>query len=102
VRIDGKRYVDGGLVGALPLWAAGQMGATRAIALNVLTAAPFRMLRRLLPPPRPSPGLEVILIEPSAPLGPVSHALRWSRDRIHRWIELGERDGNRAMTSITM
>ena len=29
-----ERYVDGGLVGALPLWAAEEMGATRAIALN--------------------------------------------------------------------
>jgi len=102
VLIGGKRYVDGGLMGALPLWAAEQMGATRAIALNVLTTAPFRILRRLLPPPRSSPALEAIVIEPSMPLGPLNHAMRWSRDRIQGWIELGERDGNRAMTSITM
>jgi predicted acylesterase/phospholipase RssA len=102
VRIDGKLYVDGGFKGGLPLWAAEQMGARRAIALNVLTAAPFRLLRRLLPPRRPTPALEVILIEPSRPLGPLRHAVCWSEDRIRRWIELGERDGKRAMTSITM
>ena len=38
-------YVDGGLLGALPLWAAGEMGATRAIALNVLNRLPFALLR---------------------------------------------------------
>lgn len=102
VRIDGKLYVDGGLKGGLPLWAAEQMGASRVIALNVLTALPFRVLRRLLPPRRPSSALEVILIEPSVPLGPLGHAVRWSRDRVLRWIELGEHDGNRAVTSITM
>lgn len=102
VRIDGKLYVDGGVKGGLPLWAAERMGARRAIALNVLTALPFRVLRRLLPPRRPSSALEVILIEPSMPLGPLGHAVRWSRDRILHWIELGERDGNRAMSSITM
>jgi len=78
------------------------MGARRAIALNVLTALPFRVLRRLLPPRPPGSALEVILIEPSIPLGPLGHAVRWSRGRILHWIELGERDGNRAMSSITM
>jgi NTE family protein len=102
VRVDGRLYVDGGLKGGLPLWAAEQMGARRAIALNVLTALPFRVLRRLLPPRRPSSALEVLVIEPSMPLGPLGHAVCWSRDRIRRWIELGERDGNRAMSSITM
>ena len=102
VRIDGKLYVDGGFKGALPLWAAEAMGAERAIALNVLTTLPFRVLRQVLPPLRASKKLEVVLLEPSEPLGPLGHAVRWSRDRIERWIELGERDGNRAMTSITM
>jgi predicted acylesterase/phospholipase RssA len=102
VQIDGKLYVDGGVKGGLPLWAAEQMGAHRAIGLNVLTAAPFRMLRRMLPPPRPAPGFETIVIEPSQRLGSVRHAVRWDADRIRRWMELGERDGIQAMTSITM
>jgi NTE family protein len=102
VRIDGKLYVDGGLKSSLPLWAAEQMGATRAVALNVLTTAPFRILRRLLPPRRPTSALKTLIIEPSVRLGPLAHAVRWSPDRIRKWIDLGERDGNRAMTSITM
>ena len=32
VRIDGKLYVDGGLLDILPVWAAAEMGATRVIA----------------------------------------------------------------------
>ena len=102
VRIGGRKYVDGGLMGALPLWAAGEMGATRAIAANVLTTLPFRALRRVLPPPRPKGPLEVVRIEPSIRLGPLRDAVRWSRDNVERWIELGERDANRTLTSITV
>ena len=102
VRIDGKLYVDGGLMGALPLWAAEEMGARRAIALNVLTTLPFRALRAVTRPRAPSHLLEVTLLEPSIRLGPLSHAVSWSADRIRRWIDLGEQDGNRALSSITM
>jgi NTE family protein len=95
VRIDGRRYVDGGLIGALPLWAAEELGATRVIAVNVLTTLPFRALRRILPPRKPSPALEVVLLEPSVRLGPLQHAVRWSRENVARWIELGESDADR-------
>ena len=98
VHIDGKAWVDGGLVGALPLWAAGDMGATRAIAVNVLTSMPFRVLRRVLPPRRPVAPLDITLIEPSEKLGTLRDAVRWSRANIERWIELGERDANRTLT----
>lgn len=102
VRIDGKLYVDGGLVGALPLWAAEKMGATRVIALNVLTTLPFRALRTVIRPPRASRTLEVILLEPSTPLGTVRAAATWSAADIERWIKLGEQDATRALTSGTM
>ncbi len=36
VRIDGKLCADGGLLGALPVWAVARMGATRIVAINVL------------------------------------------------------------------
>jgi len=101
VEIQEKQYVDGGLLGALPLWAAERMGATRAIAVNCLTTLPFRMLRTLLPPPRPSAALEIIRIEPSERLGRLRDAVVWSAENIRRWIDLGERDGYRAATSIT-
>ena len=102
VLIGGKRYVDGGMLGALPLWAAEEMGATRAIALNCLTGLPFRLIRSVLPPRPPSPALEIIRVEPSAPLGSLRDAVCWSRKNVERWIELGERDGRKALKSITM
>ncbi len=102
VRIDGRSYVDGGLLGGLPLWAAEQMGATCAVALNVLSTLPFRIARRVLWLRRPSPALRVICLEPSVRLGSLRQALAWSEGNIRRWIELGERDGTRAVTSITM
>jgi NTE family protein len=110
VRIGASYYVDGGLLGALPLWAAREMGATRAIAVNALGGAvspglramgALRSLTRPLAKPFPS-DLEILRIEPSRPLGSVLDAFRWSPANIARWIDQGERDANRAVTSITM
>jgi NTE family protein len=102
VVIDGRRYLDGGLLGALPLWAADEMGATRAVALNVLNTLPFRLLRTVLRPRLPGSALQVVHLEPSVALGSLKSAVVWSRTNIERWIELGELDGKRALTSITM
>jgi NTE family protein len=100
VRIGGRMYADGGLLGALPLWAAEEMGATRAIALNVLTFPPFRTLRRIIRPRLPGAALEVISIEPSAPLGSIIDMVRWRRSKIERWIEMGECDGREALSRL--
>jgi NTE family protein len=92
VEIDGKRYVDGGLRAGLPLWAAEELGARRAIALNVLNTRVFRLLHRGLRGRRASPALEVIRLEPSERLGSLRDAVQWQPDNIRRWIALGERD----------
>jgi NTE family protein len=102
VSIDGKRYVDGGLLGALPVWAACEMGSTRAIALNCLTTLPFRLLRKTIRPRQPRTTLETIRIEPSIPLGSIRDTFRWSAVNIRRSIALGELDGKRALASITI
>ena len=102
VSIANKQFVDGGLLGALPLWAAEELGATRAIALNCLTNLSFRMLRALLRPRAASAALDVTLIEPSEQLGSLRDTICWSHSNIERWIELGERDAKRAMSEITM
>jgi NTE family protein len=102
VTIDGRRYLDGGLRSSLPLWAAEEMGATEAIAVNCLTALPFRAVRAVVRPRLPSPKLRVTLIEPSEPLGSLRDVLVWSRKNIERWIAQGERDGYRAMSSGKM
>lgn len=96
VRIAGVSYVDGGLLGALPLWAAPEMGAARAVAVNALTTAPFRALRLVLPRLRPAKPLQTLHIEPSTPLGSLRDAARWSPANVRSWIEQGERDGERA------
>jgi len=101
VRIEGRHYVDGGLMGALPLWAAEEMGAQRVIAINAWTKAPFRWLHKAIGR-RPSAALEVIRVEPSRNLGSIVASMRWNERNIRRWIEWGERDGTRALTSITM
>ena len=101
VAIENRQFVDGGLLGALPLWAAAEMGATHAVALNCLTNVPFRMLRAVLPPRR-AEGLQVTLIEPGEPLGSLRDTVCWSHSNLKRWIELGERDAKRALTAITM
>jgi NTE family protein len=102
VKIDGHRYVDGGLRGGLPLWAAKKLGATRVIALNVLNTPLFRLLHRVMGAEKPSPALDVTLIEPSEPLGSIYDAVMWNPKKIVRWMELGERDALRAMSSVKM
>lgn len=92
VEIRGRRYVDGGVGGGLPLWAAEAMGATRIVALHVLTTRPFQAMRAVLRPRRPGPAVQVALFEPSQPLGSLRDAAVWNAGNIERWIQLGERD----------
>jgi len=105
-RIGGRWYVDGGLLGALPLWPAALMGAARAIAVNALPFLPSRAMRagvsvvRKLSPRVPAAGsLDVITIVPEGGLGTVSDAIRWSRDNVLRMIDRGAADARRAMTA---
>lgn len=104
VRIGGKFYVDGGLLSAVPLWAAVELGATRAVVVNVLAQMPSRILRatvgafRALAAPRAQfPGLKVIEIRPPGPLGSVHDALTWNEENVLRWIAQGERDAAAAI-----
>jgi NTE family protein len=100
VQIDGRRYVDGGLRAGLPLWAAEQMGARRAVALNVLNTPLFRVLRSVMWTKTATAEMEVIRIEPSEPLGTLRDALIWNPTNVARWIAMGERDALRAMSSV--
>jgi hypothetical protein len=58
------------------------------------------MMARTMWSTRASPALEVIRIEPSERLGSLYDALVWNAKNVARWIELGERDALRAMTSV--
>ncbi len=99
VTIAGARFTDGGLLDALPIWAAAEMGATRIVAVHSLpTVSPWWIraglsaLRGLRGRPKVPDNLEITLISPSEPMGTARDALVWKRDNIRRWIDLGERD----------
>lgn len=105
-RIGRRWYVDGGMLGVLPLWPATHMGASRAVAVNAFPLLPSRFLRafvatvRFLSPPVPSSGaLEVTTVVPIGPLGTVRDAVCWSRDNVLRMIERGSADARRVMAA---
>jgi NTE family protein len=105
VRIESRLFTDGGLLGALPLWAAATLGAERIVAINVLDRAPSRLLRAAvsvvraaLPrPPCLGPLAGLCLIAPSRPLGSLREAVFWDEAAVRRSIELGEADAGRAV-----
>ena len=103
-RIGGRVYTDGGLLGAVPLWAAAAMGASRAVvvdALPVLPLAPARLLVRAIRglsrfQPPATDFSELVRISPGGPLGGVRDAVRWDAANARRWIGCGRRDAERA------
>jgi len=109
VRIGSHWYSDGGLLGALPLWAAAELGATRIIGLQALpqpaswwlgqAARAFRAVAGHNPPL--PPGIEVLEIRPGRRLGSVRDTIRWKRSNIERWLDQGAEDAARAVTEKT-
>jgi NTE family protein len=94
VEIDGRWYVDGGLRAGLPLWAAEELGARYALALNVLSTPGFRLLHHIMRGKRAGAALEVKRVEPSRRLGPLRAALAWNATNIDNWIALGGHDAS--------
>src|SRR5579872_2281186 len=99
-RIDGRWYVDGGLLNPLPVWAAVELGATRILALNALPEIPSALLRPFAKafravlghnPPLPS-GVALHTLTPQCPLGSMHDALYWKPENAARWIEQGAAD----------
>jgi NTE family protein len=103
VRIGENRYLDGGVLEKLPVWAAVEMGATRIIAVDCLQVSNWwirsgiRAFRGLKARRRLPAGLDITLITPGGPLGAWDDAVFWKRDNIERWIDLGARDASRAL-----
>lgn len=101
VKINGRRYMDGGILENLPVWAAVEMGATRIIAVDSLRRVDNRWLRvgmnmaRAVKPRRYFPeGLDLTVISPSEPMGKARDAVLWKRENVERWIDLGMRDAS--------
>jgi predicted acylesterase/phospholipase RssA len=98
-RLNGRYCSDGGLLGALPLWAAAEMGATRIVAVNALTRMPgviraavsvVRAVSRWTPPPLT--GVQTLMLTPGGLLGSAIDSLYWKRENVERWIDQGRRD----------
>jgi NTE family protein len=107
VRIDGKRFLDGGLLEKMPLWAAVEMGATRIIAIDALPRVGDWWLRagrdaaRIFKPRRRYPlHVQITVVRPSGYLGDARDAVFWKRENVARWIEMGRRDTENAMRGM--
>jgi len=106
VKLEGRWCVDGGLLNALPVWVAVELGATRIAGLHVLPEFPSRAMQPAVSafkavfghrPPVPK-GVQVTTLIPSERLGSLRDALEWRATNIERWIELGARDAAAAVT----
>jgi len=106
-RINGRVFTDGGLLGALPLWAGPRMGADKIIAINVFQAAPIAMrtflggLRRISGKVPAVPNdVQVATLGPKQPLGSLKDAIYWKKDNIRNWIAQGYEDVVRQKHSL--
>lgn len=102
VTIGGVRYVDGGLLGALPLWAAVELGAERVVAVDVLPKLPSRILhagmrlvQRFAPAAPAREPAEIVRIGRSEPLGTLRESLHWTRANVDRWMDWGAADAEK-------
>jgi NTE family protein len=100
VRADGRWLVDGGFLDVLPLWAAAEMGATRAVAVHAMPQMPSRLIRwtvnafrALSSAPPIAPRLDLRVIAPLRPARRLRDFLRWDRDTIARLAGEGFDDG---------
>jgi predicted acylesterase/phospholipase RssA len=102
--VEGRLYIDGGILNPLPLWAAAEMGATDILAINVLPQLPgsllrtsFWFLRGLAPRyPAPADGVNVKVLQPETPLGPMRDAVFYKEANARKWLDQGRADACRA------
>jgi predicted acylesterase/phospholipase RssA len=104
VRIGGRLYTDGGLLGTMPLLAAAESGAGRILGVNALPRLPSRIANtatqafRAWAPRLPAlpEGPEIHVIAPQGHLGSLREALFWNGAAAKRFIAAGEQDAGEA------
>ncbi len=96
-RIDNVIYTDGGLLGALPLWAAEDCHANQIVGLQVMPRMPWpvravlKPLRALRLKPR-ARRESIAVLTPLKSLGGWRQALLWQNARVEDWIRQGRED----------
>jgi NTE family protein len=108
VRLGGRIYSDGGLLSHLPLWAAAEMGATKALVINVIPAPPGNIARivvgavRMVSPFRAivPQGIQVMRLGPPRLLGKPLESIYWTRANAEAWIRAGEEQASGLKHSI--
>ncbi|HUQ94698.1 MAG TPA: patatin-like phospholipase family protein [Bryobacteraceae bacterium] len=103
-RIGNVLYTDGGLLGAMPMWAAAQLQATHAIGLNVMPKMPWpvraavtclRMIRT-----RPDRLRENhVMLSPSQSLGHWKGGALYHHAWVEEWMRQGREDAAAAIRS---
>jgi NTE family protein len=109
VRIERRWYSDGGLLGALPSWAAAELGAKKIVGLQALPAPPSWWLRqgvrafRAIAGHNPAvpPEIKILEICPGKRLGSARDTIQWKRSNIERWLDQGAEDAAGAVTEKT-
>lgn len=108
-RIDGRVYSDGGLLGALPLWAAVEMGADRIIAINCLPGLPSQLMTagirtiQVLAPyrkPQVPDSVKVTEIRPDSVLGSLRESMIWTEPKVRSWIAQGREDAQAFLATL--
>lgn len=97
VKIDGRWYLDGGLLNPLPVFAAVELGATDILAIHVLPKLPGSLLPLLAKPflavfghnPPIPEGVRVATIAPTERLGSWREAIHWNESTARRWLQEG-------------
>jgi NTE family protein len=93
-RLGGRRLSDGGLLGALPLWAAAQLGATAIVGIGLLgRGGDWRG-------GRPA-GIRDFVLEHPARLGAFRDMFVWSRQNAACWLALGREDAQASLENIS-
>lgn len=108
VRVDGRWYLDGGLLNPLPVYAAVELGATEIVALHALPYLPGVVLPVLVKPflaifghkpPLPS-NVRLVTLKPGSRLGTWREAISWNENNSRRWMQEGARTAKENISAL--
>jgi NTE family protein len=105
-RIDGILYSDGGLLSAMPIWAAEAMGADKIIGVNIMLPLPrpvrqaMRFIRDVRSDSSARRNVPKLVLAPDPPLGSAKGMAQHRTENAIRWIDRGYADALAAREQI--